>query len=53
MIRHAACWSALFVGVGVVVVFDERDAADDVVGDGLRAGELQRDAHRGALPDGR
>ena len=38
--------------VGVVVVFDEGDGADYVVGDGLGAGELQGGAHGGALPDG-
>ncbi len=38
--------------VGVVVLFDEGDRADNIVGYGLTAGELQGGAHGGALPDG-
>ncbi len=38
--------------VGVVVVFNEGDAADYVEGDGLGAGELEGGSHGDALPDG-
>ena len=43
---------ALTLLVRIVVVFDQRNATDDVVGDGLGARKLQSRAHGGALPDG-
>ncbi len=51
-LRGGLCGTVAALLVGVVVFLDEGDAADDVVGDGLAAGELQGGAHGGALPDG-
>jgi hypothetical protein len=47
--RRVGLW---FFGVGVVVVFDEGDGADYVIGDGLAVGGLDGGAHGGALPGG-
>ena len=52
--RSGSGWGLLWglLLLRVVVVFDEGDGSDDVVGDGLAVGELEGGAHRCALPDG-